>query len=1851
MKKHNKVLLGIIVVMTVLFLVSMTACSTVEQKQLTTPSNLTVEDGILYWNTVSGANGYVINVNNVDKASVSTFSYDLSALKLVEGETYLFRVKATNNLGLFIDSEYSTPYEYVHAVEDEDDNQNENVTTLTTPTKLSIDNGVLTWYPVSNAINYTVAVNRIEYLAEENEFDLSAFDDGEYTIKVKANGDGEGIVDSQYSTEFVANLYDGSLSESTYFSEFVNLNTEESFLGYGFNVIEDSVISDRDVLTSFRIFNKDDILNTRLLKVYSSTHNMEEISEETMEAFTEKYNRALNVDVSGSLMRAADFTFGKLSAGAASSLGFSFGLKQNYTTNVSSAKSRHYYSIMITDQKFYIVMQATMDDYRDMLDESFKKDLYDPNVDPMTLFSRYGTHFITSASMGGRVNAYYNLSSTVLEQSSSVEKYYSIGTAIKNAFSAAFSKRKNEMEGGTSGELDANVSWENKLSNTFSQNNVISTSSISCYGGISTNMNSIDGIAANYEEWSKSLDTYPSLIGIKDSNSLIPIWELIEAQDDDASVYSYIDPHTGETKQGTRRQQLQAFFTSYGINNYDILMAASGLPETIDPDSIGDFTINGKGPQGDYYWVDADSINTLQFIVNPTNATGTKYYSISSGTQDYASINENNQLVVKSTAELDALGVGDEDVIIKLNYGIGTISSSVNIKVRRTYKVEFNLGNYDALEGYYIRDYGAILYGSPIAEPTFMYVDKGGLAPEAVPITMEGYIFNGWSVLTNGSYSTYNFNEPVTKNLKLYANWTRKSHSVTFDADNGTEIQKKSYYWGDKITEPTDPSKEHYSFTGWYVDGADMPFDFDGSVVKADFTLTARYTPVEYTVTLNANGGTLTTTSFTTDINKHFVISGVEIPSKTDYTFSHWINVTNDGEVISSTAIHTYQFVKNTNLTAIYTPTEKRVIFYNYDDSTGTTQKVKYLEVTTNIEKGHVLSSEDIPENPSRTGYTFNGWTLTAGGENINVVTYEFKSPVTEVYPNYTINKFNVTFYNGSAIHHMLEEVSYNSKITAPTEEPKLTDYEFVGWYKDSAFTVAFDFTNDTITTDTCLYAQFTEDLSIWRTISLVTNWEGVELEDLRLKNTDTLGNNYTPDTFTRRIGYTFGGWYIDDSTFSNRVNSDSVINTFVPEDAMSITLYAKWTKNTYPLTFKHADGTDYVATQPIEYGAPIVKPTDPIIEGYNFLYWYETAGEEFDFNNATMPAREIILYAKVEILSFTLYFHREEGGEFKIGDGEYSPYYSAEYEYGTSISKCPVASYPTRTGETCVGWDTAFPLTMPASDVHVYAQWSKNKHTITYYTNSTTDTVDANSPIFERKEGVEYNTLLSELTTTNTPADDAEFKEGHTFGGWQYYVSTIDEQGTAIYEEAYTLPDEDVIALAIWNKEIYTITAKVQGNEDQIINVLYGESIKEALKSVELVSNGYVFDGTWTYDNTTISENYDTLMPAKNITCIANYSVNKSTYNLSDQIMKGDLLGNSVNVISADVDITNFVGFNKSVLSDKVFKVTVSANYTFGNYYINVNIKSGDSVFFNEDVSVASKTFSYTCIAEEFISGFDFTFTAGHAHTSDYTITNIVITVEVIEEPTYKLSLALEDTKKNYNSTGKDTVHAYVGGSKSISYYYTEGQTLTLPVPTKTGHVFEGYTFNPSSITYNTVTGKTSALPAIDEGVTATPIMTPKTISGNNKIEREITDTGKWCMEQGSMDTINISALSVFFNSNYKIHFTLTLTLKEVDDGYQEMALFNTNATISNSETQHSTDIKEEVIEKGVGLLDWVQFQHGEQKIDTSIWAHPAVTFEISGEHCRNYMYVRYDANGKGDDDWVKTNLKYEITVTEKSN
>lgn len=131
------------------------------------------------------------------------------------------------------------------------------------------------------------------------------------------------------------------------------------------------------------------------------------------------------------------------------------------------------------------------------------------------------------------------------------------------------------------------------------------------------------------------------------------------------------------------------------------------------------------------------------------------------------------------------------------------------------------------------------------------------------------------------------------------------------------------------------------------------------------------------------------------------------------------------------------------------------------------------------------------------------------------------------------------------------------------------------------------------------------------------------------------------PDNPTR-TGYTFNMWS-DKEDLSQEFNFDTPITS-------DITLYAKWDKNpiinTYTVSFNTMGG-NFIPHQEVIENEKVTKPSNPIKEGYKFLYWYDkdsfVTTEQFDFN--TPINRNITLCAKWEVSECVITFinHSEE--------------------------------------------------------------------------------------------------------------------------------------------------------------------------------------------------------------------------------------------------------------------------------------------------------------------------------------------------------------------------------------------------------------------------------------------------------------------------------------------------------------------------------------------------------------------------------------------------------------------------------
>ncbi len=267
---------------------------------------------------------------------------------------------------------------------------------------------------------------------------------------------------------------------------------------------------------------------------------------------------------------------------------------------------------------------------------------------------------------------------------------------------------------------------------------------------------------------------------------------------------------------------------------------------------------------------------------------------------------------------------------------------------KKTYKVSFDSNGGSTVEMQKVKD--------------------GKTAEKPKNPTKNGYTFAGWYL----DDKEYDFSSKVTKDITLKAHWNSGDNvTVTFDAKNDTSTSKVVVEKTGKVSKPSDPTREGYTFVEWQLDG--KKYDFSKEVTN-DIVLTAVWKKSDgndtetdkdtVKVTFNSNGGTKVSTK-TVKINEK--VSKPKDPTRSGYTFKGW-NL--DGK--------TYNFnnkvTKNITLTAVW---EKK------NNDTPVVKEEKYT-VSFNSDGGSNVSAQTVnkganaskPGNPTREGYTFVEWQL-----------------------------------------------------------------------------------------------------------------------------------------------------------------------------------------------------------------------------------------------------------------------------------------------------------------------------------------------------------------------------------------------------------------------------------------------------------------------------------------------------------------------------------------------------------------------------------------------------------------------------------------------------------------------------------------------------------------------------------------------------------------------------------------------------------------------------------------------------------------------------------------------------------
>jgi len=171
-----------------------------------------------------------------------------------------------------------------------------------------------------------------------------------------------------------------------------------------------------------------------------------------------------------------------------------------------------------------------------------------------------------------------------------------------------------------------------------------------------------------------------------------------------------------------------------------------------------------------------------------------------------------------------------------------------------------------------------------------------------VNLIRAGYAFAGWHKDANLKDDAVTaISQTSIGNLKFYAAWNETTGNVTLNTNGGTinsgNINK--YQQGVITKLPTDVTRENYDFGGWYTN-SDLkgdPVTQISASATGDLNFYAKWTPKTYSVTLDLNGGTSSSSTLTS----YEYGTGATLPTsatRSGYLFKGWYTSATGGKKV-----------------------------------------------------------------------------------------------------------------------------------------------------------------------------------------------------------------------------------------------------------------------------------------------------------------------------------------------------------------------------------------------------------------------------------------------------------------------------------------------------------------------------------------------------------------------------------------------------------------------------------------------------------------------------------------------------------------------------------------------------------------------------------------------------------------------------------------------------------------------------------------------------------------------------------------------------------------------------------------
>lgn len=585
---------------------------------------------------------------------------------------------------------------------------------------------------------------------------------------------------------------------------------------------------------------------------------------------------------------------------------------------------------------------------------------------------------------------------------------------------------------------------------------------------------------------------------------------------------------------------------------------------------------------------------TITTEVSPTGAgtvTETKKYEKGTAVTLIASANAG---YVIDYWKKDGVKVPDSD---------GKSSLSITVTADATYQVVLSSLKYDLT----ICPNGGIYNGKENNQTLENVLIYGTKDYNAIGVaTRTGYTFGGWYSSSSGGVMIYDVggnnkkcsdiwtaDHPSgtfcgTKNVSVYAIWSAKTSVVTFDRQGGSGGSGSVTMTYDKaLPKITVPTRTGYTFDGYFSKDGTQYYDKVGNGSKPTWdseeeslTLSAKWTPLKYDLTIYPNNGSYKDSSSVQTIRDALVYetannNSIGVATRAGYTFLGWFSASSGGNMIYDTnglnkkcnniwtADHPEGTFCGSEQVSVYAHWLAKTSMVTLDRQTG-------VGGSTSIEAIHdkTLPKIDVP---TRVGYEFGGYYAEKNGGGKQYYQANGTSSITWIcaedspqvlYAKWTAAKYTVTFFeNGEVETHGQDQltVTFDAEPVG-VKVPKKTACTFNGYFYDGS-TCFWDSSGAwkggvwTIPSNVTVVAQYTSNGYIVRFDANggkgshadlnVTYQEEFELPD---------GSAFSREKFS------FVGWVLSkDSEYPIYSGKDKVENHSSLAQTGTLTYYAYW--------------------------------------------------------------------------------------------------------------------------------------------------------------------------------------------------------------------------------------------------------------------------------------------------------------------------------------------------------------------------------------------------------------------------------------------------------------------------------------------------------------------------------------------------------------------------------------------------------------------------------------------------------------------------------------------------------------------